>query len=262
MMKKTLLTLLATAAALSASAWEIELLTNGAGTTLDGWVNAYSGSGSAFGIQTIDDVSWFASSYNTCRLSQTVTLADYGFAESDILAHPTVTASGIFLANSGSSVCNVTVYELGASGNEIASHLIMNRPGETISSATAFSNTFSLNSSTRKLKYELRGDDSKDWAGYYGPKFRNCSLTVELVSDTVSLFDKQVLTIAGDVTWQGRNGLSPINVAAGARAVINIKTLHRGRRNADCDGRRGCERRLRRLRRQRPIQRQRRRPAL
>ena len=168
------------AAALSAQAVTLELLTNGKGTTLDGWMNAYSDSGSAFGIQTIGDVSWFASSHNTCKLSQTVTLADYGFAESHIQAHPTVTASGIFLAESGSSVCNVTVYELGASGNEIASHVIMDRPDETISSATAFSNTFSLNSSTRKLKYELSGNDSKEWAGYYGPKFRNCSLTISV----------------------------------------------------------------------------------
>ena len=176
-MKKTLLTMIALAAAISAQAVTFELLKNGAGTTLDGWENSYSGSGSAFAIQTIDDVSWFASSHSTCRLSQTVTLADYGI---NIQANPTVTASGIVLADSGSSLCNVTVYELGASGNVIASHVIMDRPDETISSATAFSNTFSLNSSTRKLKYELNGNDSKEWAGYYGPKFRNCSLTISV----------------------------------------------------------------------------------
>ena len=48
-MKKTLLTILATAAAISASAAEpIELLTNGDGTTLDGW--NYSG----FAVQKIE----------------------------------------------------------------------------------------------------------------------------------------------------------------------------------------------------------------
>ena len=89
-MKKILSAILATAAALSASAWEIELLTNGNGSTLDGWVNADSGSGSDFGIQLIEDVSWFASSYNPCSLSQTVTLTDCGLSADDIQSNPTV----------------------------------------------------------------------------------------------------------------------------------------------------------------------------
>ena len=226
MMKKTLLTLLATAAALSASAWEIELLTNGAGTTLDGWVNADSGSGSDFGIQLIEDVSWFASSHNPCSLSQTVTLTDCGLSADDIQSNPTVTASGIVMTATQASghvskTCNVKVYELDANGNALATHTIMDRANELISPPAAFSATFSLNSSTRQLKYEMNGQDYDGWSGRYGPKFRNCSLKFNM---SLNLADKDIYTVAENTTLQGTLGISPINVAAGARAVINIKS--------------------------------------
>ena len=177
-MKKTFSTMLAMAAALFAQAEVIDLLTNGGGTTLDGWEN------SGFAIQTTDDVSWFRAGHTECRLSQTVTLSAYGLTESDIQGGPTVTASGIVQADvnkdgSGGRICNVKVYELDADGNEIATHLIMDRAGELITSEAAFSDSFQLNSSTRRLKYEINGQDSVNWDGYSGPKFRNCSLTID-----------------------------------------------------------------------------------
>ena len=182
-MKKTFWATLAAAAALSASAVEIELPTNGEGTTLDGWEHPGTPNVSAFAIQTIDGVGWFASSYSECQLSQTVTLSDYGVAESDVLTNPTVTASGIVWAptekeDKGSRICRVKVYELDADGGQLQEHVIMVRDGDLISDPAVFSNTFSLNSNTRKLKYELRGRDIINWVGYYGPKFRNCSLTI------------------------------------------------------------------------------------
>ena len=184
-MKKTFLATLAMAAALSSSAVEIELLTNGAGTTLDGWTNASDSVGSAFAIQTIDDVRWFASSHEECRLSQTVTLLDHGVTESYIQSNPTVTASGIVWAKDNysytkaSTICRVKVYELDSNGEQLKEHVIMDRSGDLISDPAVFSNTFSLDSGTRKLKYELAGQDFVDWGGYYGPKFRNCSLTID-----------------------------------------------------------------------------------
>ena len=182
-MRKTLLTILAMAAALSAQALDIELLTNGEGTTLEGWEHPGTPNVSAFAIQTIDGIGWFASSYSECQLSQTVTLSDYGVTESYIQANPTVTASGIVWAptekeNKGSRICLVKVYELDADGGQLQEHVIMVRDGDLISDPAVFSNTFSLNSNTRKLKYELRGRDIINWVGYYGPKFRNCSLTI------------------------------------------------------------------------------------
>ena len=179
-MKKTLWTILAMAAALCAQAVEIELLTNGAGSTLEGWTNSYDTyEGSMFGIDTYSGYNWFASRHGLCQLWQTVTLADHGITESDIQANPTVTASVIVLAPWGSSTCNVKVYELDANDNTLAPHEVLNRGGETISSEISAQITFSLNSSTRKLKYELNGVDSQGWTGYYGPKFRNCSLKID-----------------------------------------------------------------------------------
>ena len=194
-MKKKLFAMLATVAAICAQAvTTTELLTNGAGTTLDGWVNSYSTSGGTFAIQQSDGVSWFASSHDVCQLSQTVTLSDHGFTDSDIAANPTVTASGVVLANfdkngSGSTICNVKVYEINASGDTIATHVIMDRAEALITTPETFSNSFSLNSNTRKLKYELNGKDKRNWDGLYGPKFRNCSLTIPPVWGGITLQD-------------------------------------------------------------------------
>ena len=206
-MKKTFLATLAIAAALSAQALEIELLTNGDGSTLDGWGHPGTPNVSAFAIQTIDGIGWFASSYSECQLSQTVTLSDYGVTESYIQANPTVTASGIVWAptekeNKGSRICLVKVYELDADGGQLQEHVIMDRSGELISNPATFSNTFSLNSNTRKLKYELRGRDIINWVGYYGPKFQNCSLTITR--------NINVAFISAGTTLQGSGEQPPI----------------------------------------------------
>ena len=59
-MEKTLFAILAMAAALSASAVEIELLTNGEGTTLNGWTQETT---FGFAIYTDSaDNSWFVPS--------------------------------------------------------------------------------------------------------------------------------------------------------------------------------------------------------
>jgi len=241
-MKKTLFAMLAMAAALSASATTIELLTNGAGTTLEGWTNTYSGSGYVFEIETKYDASWFASSFNACQLSQTVALS-----EANVQAYPVVTASGIVIAadqknnsNSGSTICNVKVYELDAGGSTLATHVIMDRAGELISSPVSFSNTFKLNSSTRKLKYELNGQDSVNWSGTYGPKFRNCSLTISspdidysqarltkrenLTSGTdANLVDGTIYDVNGDLTLSASAGYSKFRVLGSSVVAINIK---------------------------------------
>ncbi|MBQ3748363.1 MAG: hypothetical protein II863_13250, partial [Kiritimatiellae bacterium] len=244
-MRKTFLTMLAMAAALSASAVEIELLTNGAGTTLDGWVNAYSGSGSDFGIQLIGDVSWFASSYNPCSLSQTVTLTDCGLSADDIQSNPTVTASGIVMTATQASghvskTCNVKVYELDANGNALATHTIMDRANELISPPAAFSATFSLNSSTRQLKYEMNGQDYDGWSGRYGPKFRNCSLTIdiemidysqarltkrkELANRTSdNLEDGTIYDVSANLTLSASAGSSMLSVLGTNVVAINVK---------------------------------------
>ncbi|MBQ2631875.1 MAG: hypothetical protein IJG13_19540, partial [Kiritimatiellae bacterium] len=106
--------MMATAAALCASATTIELLKNGEGTTLDGWVNTDSRPSASVTNQTTEGgISWFASSFRQCQLSQTVTLLERGLTKGDIQGKPTVTASGIVWAgqnngsNSGNNICNV-----------------------------------------------------------------------------------------------------------------------------------------------------------
>ena len=224
-MKKTFWATLAMAAALSSSAVEIEFLTNGDGSTLDGWEHPGTPNVSAFAIQTIDGIGWFASSYSECQLSQTVTLSDYGVTESYIQANPTVTASGIVWAptekeNEGSRICLVKVYELDADGGQLQAHVIMDRSGELISNPATFSNTFSLNSNTRKLKYELRGRDIINWVGYYGPKFRNCSLTIDKPL-TVSF-------VSAGMTLEGSGDAPPIAPRHGDDRFLGYFTAETG----------------------------------
>ena len=211
----------------------LNLLKNGDGSTLDGWTNTYSTYNKKFEIWRNDYGSWFASCAYDCQLSQTVTLADYGLS-ANVLQ---LTASGIVWAGNGSKVCNVKVYELDASGNVLATHVVMDRPGQDViikDPGEAYSATFSLLPGTSKLKYELNGRDAYEWNGTWGPRFRDCRLTV----DGGAIGDKQILTIDNDVTLQGKGGISPINVVDGARAIINIKkgaTLTV--RGQDADGR-------------------------
>lgn len=180
-MKKTFWATLAMAAALSASAVEIELLTNGEGTTLEGWEN-YS---NYFGIQKNVETgeSWFRANYQPCRLVQTVTLADYGITADAIQAGITLTASVTAFATErtdevqGSHDCKTVVYEYDADGACLATNVVFNMP-RTYFDVTTFTTTFTLNPETRSVKYQIDGDGIRYWAGLYGPGFRNCSLTI------------------------------------------------------------------------------------
>lgn len=184
-MKKTLFAMMALAAAINASAVQFELLTNGDGSTLDGWENAYTRT--LFSVYDEAGTSWFASERMEgateeidCVLSQTVTLASLGITEAEIQTSPTVTASVVVWAGNGSTTCSAKVYQLDADDQIIESgtHTILNRSGETINPAIGVTNSFNILPAARKLKYELRGQDVNRWQGFYGSRFRNCSLTV------------------------------------------------------------------------------------
>ncbi|MBQ4199839.1 MAG: hypothetical protein II649_08145, partial [Kiritimatiellae bacterium] len=100
-MKKTLWTMLAMAAALSASAVEVELLKDGQGTAITAnWKNPDN----RFGIWTDNDnvASWFRATYEESTLSQSVTLSDCGISAEEIQAGMTMTASAtVFTYGSG-----------------------------------------------------------------------------------------------------------------------------------------------------------------
>ena len=213
--------MLATAATLSASAATVELLTNGDGSTLNGWTVS-SGN---FSIQTDGSgVSWVASGgyYNVAY--QTVTLADFGFSASDIANNPTMTASvTVWAENSNNRICNARVFQLDADGNILETNTFVERANQAAFSATNVTAQFTIHSQTRKLKYEFSGQDKDGHTGSYdGPKFRNFSLTITRRALT-TLEDKQVMTVNSDTTLEGSTDICAIAVADGARAVINIK---------------------------------------
>ena len=181
-MKKTFFAMMAMAVATTAQAVQIELLTNGDGSTLDGWTNLDN----FFGIQTNRDTgeSWFRANYQSCRLTQTVTLADHGITDDIIQAGVTMTASVTAFATertdseSGSRTCKVVVYEYDADGTSLAENVVLDKTG-TYFDATTFTTNFTLNSNTRSVKYQIDGKGIRYWAGLYGPGFRNCSLTID-----------------------------------------------------------------------------------
>ena len=201
--------MIATAAALSASAATIELLKNGGGTTLDGWTvnNDFA---------TAD--SWFVSGSRVSTMSQMVDLESSGITAEDIQSSPSMTASVTVWRSWGSRVCKVTVEELDSDENSLLAHTVVDLPesSEQEASSNSYTTSFNLNSGTRKLRYTLTGDDIRDWAGHYGPKFRNCSLTIDM--------KVKVFTFEGDETIVGAAGQSAITVPAGASAIINIKS--------------------------------------
>ena len=180
-MKKTFFAMMA-AVATSATlpAATIELLTNGDGSTLDGWQN------NDFGLweNGATGENWFRASYNYCRLMQTVALTDFGITADEIQAGITLTASVTAFAtertdnNAGSAACRVVVYEYDASGVCLATNVVLDKAG-TYFDATTFTTNFALNSDTRSVKYEMDGQSIRFWAGLYGPGFRNCSLTID-----------------------------------------------------------------------------------
>ena len=178
-MKKKLFAMMAMAAALCASAVQVELLTNGDGTTRDGWSSISSGLGSFESEVDNDGVYWFKSSYGHCSLRQTVEFAALGITAEYVNARPAVAVSGLLKAQWGSTVCNVKVYELDESNTIVATHTIVDRAGETIPEETAYSGGFTLAPNTAKLLYELNGQDKSNWSGHYGPWFRHCSLTID-----------------------------------------------------------------------------------
>ena len=167
---------------------EVELLTNGDfESSFDGWEVTNGGSG--WVIKTSDEgdgINWCESSYALCTMSQTVTLADKGISAEKIDAgNVTCNASAEMRSASedynstgkGGRVCDVTVQMLDANGTVLKTITVLNDLnyyGEW----TPYSVTDQLAVGTRQLKYIVRGEDYLNWAGTFGPRFRNLSMRV------------------------------------------------------------------------------------
>lgn len=170
-MKKTLLAMLAMAAALFASAATTpNLVTNGdVDYGLTGWTN--SGSSNFSTYFDGEDYNWFRADGDDSRLSQTIVLADKGITPESIAYGATVTAS---VYAQGGHTGNATVYQLGANDGVLASNTLF-AVTNAVASASDHEIEFALNPSTRKLRYELFADAI---TSSYKLKFRECSLKV------------------------------------------------------------------------------------
>ena len=186
-MKKLLLILLAVVAgATTAKAGDfVELLTNGnCDGTYDGWQVTNGGSGWGIGTDEYGDNYW-ASSYQECRLEQTVSLPENITAEDVDNSLVEIMASAMIRATweSGSqaaTVCNVYVEMQDADGNELSSITVYNDLSIQPNWYTAATYPTLLVPGTRQLKYVVRGKDIKTWGGQYGPKFKNLSLKIRV----------------------------------------------------------------------------------
>ena len=183
-MKKLFLSLLLALTASAAMAGDsnfVELLTNGnCDGTFNGWKKVDAGDGWAIGTEEDGSHCW-TSSYELCQLWQTIDLKAKGFNTSSI--------------DSGQLKCKVSVQmkpgweynTLGASYAGSGLHML-DENGEIIQSlwvmydlnyADAWQDyeaSFYAVSGTRYLKFFVAGRDAIDWAGQFGPSFRNLSI--------------------------------------------------------------------------------------
>ena len=159
----------------------VELLTNGEGSTTDGWTVEQG----AWNCITTGGGRWFMADYSIdhalSKMSQTVTLADFGITSSEIQTGVVVTASVAARCDGSSTVANVKVYQLDASGNVLDTVTLVDRPGGEFN-PTNYTANITLNSNTRKLKYELNGKSPENGLYLNGPAFQNCSLTTSRYS--------------------------------------------------------------------------------
>ena len=187
-MKKTLLVMLAMAAALSASAATTpNLVTNGdVDYGLTGWTN--SGSSNFSTYFDGEDYNWFRAGGDGSRLSQTIVLADKGITPEAIAYGATVAASVIA---QGGNTGNATVYQLGADDGVLASNTVFAVKNQ-VASTSYPTIEFALNPGARKLRYELVAEEIES---SYNLKFRSCSLKVTTLPQYQIIFISNGATV-------------------------------------------------------------------
>ena len=189
MKKFLLLLLMAVTGAMTALADDyVELLTNGAcDGTYNGWEVTNDGDG--WGIYDDTDGSYlWASSYEECRLEQTVILSEKGFSNADIDAGKMVCKASAMIkakwdpygSGFGSTIANVYVEMLDGSGNVLSTITVLDNLGIFLEWTLFETDDFTLVSGTRKLNYVVRGQDRPYWGGQYGPAYKNLSLKVKI----------------------------------------------------------------------------------
>ncbi len=197
--------MIATAAALSASAKTIEFLTNGELDFAEWGVIKEWSTDSGFWNSCQKDGKQYIKAHSPeylCTLSQTVTLADFGISVNNVPpANLIVTASVTArCSGKGGEVSNAKVYQLDATGAVLSTHEVMNRP-DVAFDETDDSLSITLNADASKLKYELNAkyyEDDEEFLA--GPLFRLCSLKISWSSIT---FVSEGATIGTAIAQQG-----------------------------------------------------------
>ena len=166
----------------------VELLRNGAcDGTFDGWEELDL---PGWGIETDEDGShYWASGFNECVLSQTISLEEAGFVEEDIdLGKVVYQASAMVRVKWGSRIAEARVEELDESGEVLNTETVLDI-GETsaVEEWEYYETSLcTLTPGTRMLRYVVRGQDRNKWAGYYGPCFKNLSLKAKVIGSVVT----------------------------------------------------------------------------
>lgn len=170
-----------------------ELLTNGqCDGTYNGWTKTDGGSGWA--IDTNDGVSFWKSSHQTCTLSQTVTLADHQIsAESvdngEVWCSISAEMKSLSEKNGdGARVCKVTVDMLDGNDNSLGIVTVLDDNSYYSVWEIFRTAPFILKSGTRKLTYRVSAQDAPNWAGQFGPCFKNLSIKAIVASGDYDLY--------------------------------------------------------------------------
>ena len=176
----TLLCLLPLSLTATADDNHVELLTNGAcDGTFDGW-DEDSGD---WAIEKEDDgtYSW-VSSHNFCTFRQTINLTETGITTDSIdngkvwLEASAEMRSTYKYNGMGARTARITVEMYDAEDKVLNTETLFDDT-QVYESWTTFIDIFQLAPGTRKLVYLVEGQDAVKWAGNFGPRFRNLSLT-------------------------------------------------------------------------------------
>lgn len=170
-----------------------ELLTNGqCDGTYNGWTKTDGGSG--WVIDTNDGAPYWKSSYQTCTLSQTVTLADHQIsAESvdngEVWCSISAEMKSLSEKNGdGARVCKVTIDMLDGNNNSLGIVTVLDDNSYYSVWEIFRTAPFILKSGTRKLTYRVSAQDVPNWAGQFGPCFKNLSIKAIVGSGDYDLY--------------------------------------------------------------------------
>ncbi len=182
-----------------------------------------------------DEIACWASSHQTCVMSQTILLEDVGFTKEQIELQPYLTFGGNYMcpwAGDNIGKASTTIYFYDINGHVLSSTTLFDI--EYQSSDVPWTNItkkIQLPSSVHSIKYEMKGVDSKGWSGQYGPRFNNTWMSISQ-TENESFSQKSIIcnnenitngTISVDKTSAGPG--ETVHVIASPNAGYGLKQI-------------------------------------